>query len=158
MNEVLSEVVLFTRKFASRGGVEIVEEFGAPLPRVEADPDQVKQIAVNLISNAVQAMEETGGTVTVSTRAADGYVQLVFTDDGPGMRPEMLGRLFDPFYSTRDQGTGLGLTIVHRIVDEHDGHIEVESEPGRGTTFTVSLPALDDEAADRGAAAREAGQ
>jgi two-component system, sporulation sensor kinase E len=158
VNEVLSEVVLFTRKFASRGGVEIVEEFGAPLPRVEADPDQVKQIAVNLISNAVQAMEETGGTVTVSTRAADGYVQLVFTDDGPGMRPEMLGRLFDPFYSTRDQGTGLGLTIVHRIVDEHDGHIEVESEPGRGTTFTVSLPALDDEAADRGAAAREAGQ
>jgi two-component system, sporulation sensor kinase E len=145
VNEVLSDVVLFTRKFASRGGVEILERYAADLPRVLADPDQIKQIAVNLISNAVQAMEDTGGTVTVTTRATGGYVETAFADNGPGIPPERVGKVFDPFYSTRDEGTGLGLTIVHRIVDEHNGHIEVESRPSQGTTFTVSLPALEDE-------------
>lgn len=147
VNETLADVVLFTRKFASRGGVDIVEDYGSGLLKVMADPDQLKQIAVNLISNAVQAMEETGGTVTVSTRGTDGYVEMAFADDGPGIPQDRVSKVFDPFYSTRDEGTGLGLTIVHRIVDEHNGHIEVQSEAGRGTRFTVSLPALEGEAA-----------
>lgn len=142
----LSEVILFTRKFASRGGVEIVEDHGDDVPRIMADEDQVKQIAVNLISNAVQAMEDTGGTVRVSTRASNGFVVMLFADDGPGIPAESIGKVFDPFFSTRDQGTGLGLTIVHRIVDEHNGHIEVTSRPGEGTVFTVSLPALEEAA------------
>jgi two-component system sensor histidine kinase AtoS len=147
VNDVLADVVLFTRKFASRGGVDILEDYAPSLPRIVADADQIKQIAVNLISNAVQAMEDTGGTVRVTTRGADGYVEFSFADNGPGIPPERIGKVFDPFYSTRDEGTGLGLTIVHRIVDEHNGHIEVESEPGEGTVFTVSLPALEGEAA-----------
>lgn len=147
VNEALGDVVLFTRRFASRGGVDIVEDFASPLPKVLADADQLKQIAVNLISNAVQAMEETGGRVTVSTRGADGYVEMAFADNGPGIPPDRLSKVFDPFYSTRSEGTGLGLTIVHRIVDEHNGHIEVMSEPGEGTVFTVSLPSVEDEGA-----------
>jgi two-component system, sporulation sensor kinase E len=140
--EVISEVVLFTRDFAGRSGVTIEERYAEDLPEIMGDPEQLKQVFVNLIANAVQAMTETGGTLTVSTLAEDGYVTARFADSGPGIPDDELGKVFDPFFSTRDDGTGLGLTIVHRIVDEHDGHIEVSSEPGRGTTFTVSLPAL----------------
>jgi two-component system, sporulation sensor kinase E len=142
VNDVLSEVVLFTRKFASRGNVEIDEELDAGVPLVMADPDQLKQVFVNLISNAVQAMEGEGGSLTVTTGFDDGFVFVRFVDTGPGIEPDSLSKVFDPFYSTRDAGTGLGLTIVHRIVDEHDGHIEVASDPEKGTAFTVSLPAL----------------
>jgi len=67
-------------------------------------------------------------------------VSIAVTDDGPGIPPEDLKKIFDPFYSTRDDGTGLGLTMVHRIVDEHDGHVEVKSTLGAGTSFIVSLP------------------
>jgi signal transduction histidine kinase len=80
-----------------------------------------------------------GGTVTVSTEASADYVAIRFEDDGPGMDAETAHKAFDPFYSTREDGTGLGLTIVHRIVDEHDGHVEVTSTPGEGATFTVYL-------------------
>lgn len=142
VRQVLDEVVLFSRTFASRGLVEITEEYGEGVPEVMADPEQLKQIFVNLISNAVQAMSETGGHLVVSTGADEGFVFVRFTDDGPGIPSDMLGKIFDPFVSTRDDGTGLGLTIVHRIVDDHDGHIEVVSEPGAGTAFTVWLPAL----------------
>jgi two-component system, sporulation sensor kinase E len=142
VNDVLSEVVLFTRKFASRANVEIDEQLDHDVPLVTADPDQLKQVFVNLISNAVQAMEAEGGSLTVTTGTDDGFVFIRFIDDGPGIEADTLGKVFDPFYSTRDAGTGLGLTIVHRIVDEHDGHIEVASDPGEGTAFTVSLPAL----------------
>jgi len=87
-------------------------------------------------------MSDSGGHLTVSTGAEEGFVFVRFTDDGPGIPSDILGKIFDPFVSTRDDGTGLGLTIVHRIVDDHDGHIEVASEAGAGTAFTVWLPAL----------------
>jgi signal transduction histidine kinase len=144
VRQVLEEVALFSRTFASRGRVEIAEEYGESVPEVMADPEQLKQVFVNLISNAVQAMAE-GGTLTITTGIEDGFVFVRFTDDGPGIPAELLGKVFDPFVSTRDEGTGLGLTIVHRIVDDHDGHIEVTSEEGRGTAFTVWLPALQQE-------------
>jgi len=106
------------------------------------DPEQLKQVFVNLISNAVQAMAEDGGTLTVSVGVEDEFVFARFSDTGPGIDADVVGKVFDPFYSTRDDGTGLGLTIVHRIVDEHGGHIEVTSDASTGTAFTVHLPAL----------------
>jgi len=121
--------------------VEIVEDYSAEIADVMADPEQLKQVFVNLISNAVQAMPD-GGTLTIETGQENEFVFVRFTDTGAGIAPEVLGRVFDPFVSTRDDGTGLGLTIVHRIVDDHDGHMEVSSEPGAGTVFTVWLPAL----------------
>jgi len=144
VNDVVRDVVLFTRQFATRSRVEISERLADGLPKVSADPDQLKQVFVNLVSNAVQAMEETGGTLTLETMEGEGYVVIRVADDGPGIPEEGVGKVFDPFYSTRDAGTGLGLTIVHRIVDDHDGHIEVESAGGAGTVFTVSLPMMDD--------------
>jgi signal transduction histidine kinase len=149
VGDVLKEVALFTRRFASRSDVAIEERYADDLPDVMADPNQLKQVFVNLITNAVQAMEPEGGTIAVETGAADGFVHIRLADDGPGIPAEMLAKVFDPFFSTRDEGTGLGLTIVHRIVDEHDGHIEVESTLGVGTTFTIFLPAVDDERGPR---------
>lgn len=144
VRQVLEEVALFSRTFAGRGLVEIAEEYGEGVPEVMADPEQLKQVFVNLMSNAVQAMSD-GGTLTIATGTDGGFVFIRFTDDGPGIPPQILGKVFDPFVSTRDEGTGLGLTIVHRIVDDHDGHIEVTSEQGAGTAFTVWLPALQQE-------------
>jgi len=141
---VLADVVLFTRRFASQSNVEIQEHYAPGVPEVMADPDQLKQVFVNLVSNAVQAMEETGGIIVVATQSQNGFVSVSVTDDGPGIPSEALLKVFDPFYSTRDEGTGLGLTMVHRIIDEHNGHIEVASEPGTGTRFTVSLPVSQD--------------
>lgn len=141
VSQVLEDVALFSSTFASRARVKIVEDYSADTPDVMADPEQLKQVFVNLISNAVQAMPR-GGTLTIETGVHDGFVFVRFRDTGPGISQGVRDKIFDPFVSTRDDGTGLGLTIVHRIVDEHDGHIEVESDPGDGTTFTVWLPAL----------------
>lgn len=142
MKEVLEDVALFTRRFASQSNVNIELVLPEELPLVRADPDQLKQVFVNLISNAVQAMEMTGGTITVRAEADESFVSVIVEDTGPGIEGEDLKKIFDPFYSTRDAGTGLGLTMVHRIVDEHDGHIEVASEPGVGASFAVSFPVL----------------
>ena len=143
MEAVLEDVVLFTKRFATQSNVTIETDFAPNMPGVSADPDQLKQVFLNLVTNAVQVMEETGGTINISTKAQGDFVEVQIQDDGPGIPPENLGRVFDPFFSTRDDGTGLGLTMVHRIVDDHGGHIEVESGP-EGTTFRVSLPAAID--------------
>jgi PAS domain S-box-containing protein len=137
---VIDDVVLFTSQFAGRSRVSIRAEGTKGLPLVLADADQLKQVFVNLVSNAVQAMENRGGTIRLMPSNDDGFVSIAVIDDGPGIPPGDLRKIFDPFYSTRDDGTGLGLTMVHRIVDEHDGHIEVKSTLGEGASFIVSLP------------------
>lgn len=140
VSEVLDDVVLFTRRFARQAQVSISYEVPPDTPHVRADPDQMKQVFVNLISNAVQAMESRGGNIAISARADGGFVAIRVEDDGPGIPERDLPKIFDPFYSTKDDGTGLGLTMVHRIVDEHDGYIEVASREGEGTSFTVYFP------------------
>ncbi len=141
VEDVVSDVVLFTRQFAGQAKVDIETEFSAADPLVLADADQLKQVFVNLVSNAVQAMEDRGGAIKVRVWDDDAFVLASVADTGPGMAPEVLEKVFDPFYSTRGGGTGLGLTIVHRIIDQHGGRVEVDSAPGRGTRFTVALPA-----------------
>ena len=144
LNEVLQDIVLFTNRFAKQSNVHIVEKLDSELPAVHGDPDQLKQVFLNLVTNAVQAMDKTGGTITIETRGAGEYVEVSVSDNGPGIAVGDLPKVFDPFFTKRAEGTGLGLTIVHRIIDEHEGHIEVESGPG-GTVFNVTLPAaLDD--------------
>jgi len=144
LNEVLQDIVLFTNRFAKQSDVLIVEKLDENLPPVHGDPDQLKQVFLNLVANAVQAMDKTGGTITIETRAAGEYVEVSVADNGPGIAAVDLPKVFDPFFTKRAEGTGLGLTIVHRIIDEHEGHIEVESGP-EGTVFNVTLPAALDE-------------
>jgi two-component system, sporulation sensor kinase E len=140
LNEVLQDVVLFTNRFAKQSGVVIEEAFDGDLPLVHGDPDQLKQVFLNLVTNAVQAMDKTGGAITIETRGVGEYVEVSVSDTGPGISQGDLSKVFDPFFTKRAEGTGLGLTIVHRIIDEHEGHIEVESGP-TGTVFHVTLPA-----------------
>lgn len=141
VEDVVDDVVLFTRQFAVQAKVQIETLFSAANPAVLADADQLKQVLVNLVSNAVQAMEDTGGRIVVRVWDDDSFVFVSVVDDGPGMPPDVLEKVFDPFYSTRGGGTGLGLTIVHRIIDQHGGRVEAQSTPGEGTTFTIALPA-----------------
>jgi two-component system sensor histidine kinase HydH len=111
---------------------------------VVADEDQIKQVVMNVILNAVQACAE-GGRVRVScytTETPDGRMGCVeVVDDGCGIAEDAVSRIFDPFFTTRSEGTGLGLSVAHRIVSSHGGVIDVRSRPGRGSTFVVRLPA-----------------
>jgi two-component system sensor histidine kinase AtoS len=101
----------------------------------------MKQAVLNLLLNAIQAMPE-GGRLDVKGLAPDDHpwVQLSIQDSGIGIPPEDMDKLFDPFFTTKEGGIGLGLSIAHRIIDQHRGKIEVESAPGRGTLFTIWLP------------------
>jgi PAS domain S-box-containing protein len=109
---------------------------------VHADPDQMSQVFLNLLINAVHAMPD-GGALRISLERADGHVQAVIADTGHGIPKEDLPKIFQPFFTTKEagKGTGLGLTVVHNIVQEHGGSIAVDSAPGEGTTFTIMLPA-----------------
>lgn len=138
-HRVLGEVVLLTKQFAKQQNVTVADETPEGLPDIWADEDRLKQIIVNLISNAIQAMPD-GGKLTIATTTREGYLRIAFTDTGIGISSEEKDRIFDPFHTTRAEGSGLGLSIVHRIVDAHNGYITAESEPGAGSTFTVGLP------------------
>ena len=122
--------------------VVLIKEYHCPERCLTANETQIGQLLLNLIINAFQAMEPDGGTLTVSTARRDGQVIFRVADTGPGIEPELLPRIYDPFFTTKEmgRGTGLGLAIVHQIVDEHKGEISVESAPGKGTAFTISLP------------------
>ena len=130
------------------------------LPAVHGDSEKLKQVVMNLGLNALDAAREGAGQVTVmlslgNSRGEDfavganlGIVQseqpwlwLKISDSGPGMQREIIEKIYDPFFTTKNRGTGLGLSIVHNIIKEHGGHLEVESEPGKGSTFAVGLPA-----------------
>jgi signal transduction histidine kinase len=103
-------------------------------------PDELEQVFINLVLNAVDAMPE-GGTLHVeSWQGEDGRLAVAFSDTGHGIAPEDLKRVFEPFFSTREDGTGLGLTVSHNVVERHGGEIAVESALDKGTTFTVWLP------------------
>jgi two-component system NtrC family sensor kinase len=111
------------------------------LPMITADPAQLKQVLVNLVVNAVQAMPD-GGTLIVSTRASDSCVLLTVVDTGVGMSEDVREKILLPFFTTKDvnEGTGLGLAVVHGIVTSHGGSIKVESQPGHGTRLEIRLP------------------
>jgi signal transduction histidine kinase len=126
-----------------KNGIQVERAYGE-VGRVRAR-NALNQVFMNLLTNAAQALTEkgSGGIIKISTVREDGKVVVRIADDGPGIPPEVLPRIFDPFFTTKDvgQGSGLGLSIVHGIVERHGGTISVESEVGRGTTFTVVLPA-----------------
>ena len=114
----------------------------APVPGVYAQGERLQQVFINIILNALDAMPQ-GGELGIRLAFEDGAAVVRISDTGTGIRPEHLSRIFDPFFTTKGvgKGTGLGLSISYAIVKEHDGHIEVRSEPGRGSTFTITLPA-----------------
>lgn len=146
IKEVMDDTLTLLRKQADLINVKIELDYEEDVPQVYVDINQMKQVFINILNNALQAMEE-GGVLTVSIRAAkpDGkrpWVEASFSDTGDGIPPEKLDLVFNPFYTSKDigKGTGLGLSVSQRIVEEHGGAIEVRSKVGAGSTFTVKLP------------------
>ena len=125
--------------------VEVTQQYSENLPEMILDPDLCEQAFANLVLNAYEAMTETGGRLTVKVAGAnsDGRrgVEVGIEDTGPGIPPELHGQIFNPFFSTKKEGVGLGLSLVSKIVDDHRGWIRVSSEPGKGACFRVFLPA-----------------
>ena len=124
----------------TKNRIEVVRDFG-DIPEIECFPDQLNQVFMNILVNAAHAIEGKG-KITITTRSNAGSVTLTFSDTGKGISPENLVKIFDPGFTTKGVGvgSGLGLAICYRIVKEHGGRIEVQSELGRGSTFTIALP------------------
>ncbi len=140
VNAVVEELVDFYQDRLERAGVQVLVSLADDLPTVDLDAKRLRQALANLLLNAEAAMEG-GGQLMISTRPERRGVAVTVTDTGAGIEPEALDKIFHPYYSTREGGTGLGLPTVQRIVREHGGTVEVHSEPGRGTRFTLHLPA-----------------
>jgi len=167
LGAVLDRALGLLAEEAETSGVTIETHPAGELPQIWIDPDQIEQVVLNLARNALQAMEESGGALTLTLRRvsrpryirvrsgrrredrggvqpAEGplqdWVELEIQDTGHGIPPEELDRIFNPFYTTRKRGTGLGLAISEAIVREHGGMITVQSRPGHGTTVLVDLP------------------
>jgi two-component system NtrC family sensor kinase len=150
LNDVVSSCLYFIEVKASSKAIAIRRELETDLPNVKLDRQQIKQVLLNLLINAVEAIGDRGGHLSVKTRKLvkhpqEAWVRIEIEDSGPGISPKDLEHIFDPFYTTKHasgerEGTGLGLTIAHQIIQEHGGYIEVSSEVDHGTTFSVNLP------------------
>lgn len=140
LDEVVDEMVDFFGPTARTHGIEIKSYVPPDLPPVQLDRELFKQALLNLLLNAQEAMPK-GGELTIQATSEPPEVRLSLIDTGVGMSPEVLAKAFRPFYSTRKGGTGLGLPTTKKIVEAHGGSISAESEVGRGTRFTIRLPA-----------------
>jgi signal transduction histidine kinase len=145
LDEVVRHIVELVKYEAQERGVEIAVDFPTDLPDVSGDETQLGQIFLNLMINAVQAMPE-GGTLRIAgtngTDAARSTIDVSVTDTGGGITKADLSKVFEPFFSTKPSGNGLGLAIAYRIVEDHHGTIRVTSQEGVGTTFALSFPAV----------------
>jgi two-component system, sporulation sensor kinase E len=139
VTEVLEDTLALMKQEIENRRVHVEIDAPEPIPRVQLDRDQIKQAFFNIIKNALQAMSD-GGMLRIALSSSDRFAAISFRDTGAGISPKDFGRIFDPYYSTKAEGSGLGLMIVQRIVQDHGGRIDVYSEPGAGTTFTVWLP------------------
>ena len=140
LNEIVERVAGLVGKDPAAGRAAIIKDLAGDLPPVRLDEAQIGQVLINIILNAVQVMPA-GGQVTVRTRREDpGHVAVEVADTGPGIPPDVLPRIFKPFFTTKHKGSGLGLAICDRIVRDHGGSIEVANGEGRGATFCVRLP------------------
>lgn len=141
LNQIVTDGLYFVESRCAKAAVDVVRNLEPDLPEIFADASQLHQVLVNLVVNAVQAMPN-GGTLTIETRAIDDSVVLIVKDTGIGMTAEVKKNLFAPFFTTKqvNEGTGLGLAVVHGIVASHGGVIKFASDVGRGTCFEIQLP------------------
>jgi two-component system NtrC family sensor kinase len=145
---IVSSAMEFDRAELAQAGIELALEIAPDLPDIAADENQLRQALLNLVRNAREAMPA-GGRVRVALEApGPDRVCLTVSDTGGGIAPEHVGRVFEPFFSTKTKGTGLGLALVQQILHEHGGRVEVKSHPTTGTTFVMTFPALPGKAAE----------
>ncbi len=145
VNEIIVDVLALVNHLLRTSGIQLVTDLSEGLPWISVDRNQIKQVVLNLVHNALHAMP-TGGELHITTKCRmhnkRDWLTVRLSDTGTGIAPENIERIFEPFFTTRskDGGTGLGLSITYGIVTDHDGHIDVESQVGKGSTFTVWLP------------------
>jgi len=144
LSRVVHNMLDVVQERMERGGIKLKVDLDSKCPKVLADQDQMGQVILNLVMNAIQAMPK-GGSLTVTLKYNKKNVNLAIADSGYGIPQDNIPKLFTPFFTTKEigEGTGLGLTVVHGIVQEHEGTVAVESEPKKGATFTISLPVID---------------
>jgi signal transduction histidine kinase len=142
LNELLERKLAFINGEFERARVKLLTHLDPALKIIAVDGEQLWQALLNLIRNSLEAMSE-GGELTIGTWRDSKQVRLRVTDTGKGMTEVQLQQVFTPFFTTKPRGTGLGLTLVQQIVTEHGGHLECESAPGKGSTFTIILPCRD---------------
>jgi signal transduction histidine kinase len=138
-HSLLEASLVFADHLVRHQHLRIQKEFGAAGATIEADAELVKQVFLNLILNAIQAMPH-GGTLRLTTSCQDGTLEVQVSDTGMGIAPEIIEHIFNPFFTTKERAVGLGLTLVHNIVEAHCGAMQVHSPPGRGTTVQLSFP------------------
>jgi len=141
LNSLIRRLLVLFQYEAQRRQIVIELELDEEIPCCVADENKISQVFMNLITNALQAMES-GGTLRISTALEGELCRIAFGDTGAGIAPEIIPHIFDPFFSTKKvgEGTGLGLSVSRGIIEQHQGELQVESEPGLGTTFTIRLP------------------
>lgn len=139
-NELVANTLSLLSPSLKKELVVLDKYFDPTLGLIAVDAELIKQVLVNLLLNAVQALPPEGGKITVSTQTANEGIEIIVKDSGTGMDPESLPRIFDPFFTTKVTGTGLGLAVSNKIVEIHRGYIRVESTVGIGSTFTICLP------------------
>jgi PAS domain S-box-containing protein len=139
INEVVEKSVTILQTKLKKGNIALVFKQGKGLPRIRIDIHQVQQVLINLMLNAIQAMNK-GGTLALRTFPENGGVAVEIKDTGTGISPSHLKKIFDPFFTTKSEGTGLGLSISAKILENHGAAIDVNSEEGRGSTFTIRFP------------------
>jgi signal transduction histidine kinase len=139
VNELIKREVSFLETEWVKKGIHFILECETGLPPISADPDLLEQVFLNIILNACQAMEE-GGNIRISTASYQDDIRISISDEGPGIPPEVREKIFHLYYTTKPQGSGLGLPLAYRFVQLHEGVIDVQSEVGKGTTFIIQLP------------------
>jgi two-component system NtrC family sensor kinase len=124
--------------------IEIVRKYGAGIPQMKTDGNQLQQVILNIINNGIDALEGNSGRISIATTRDRGDIRIALSDTGKGIRPEDMENIFVPFYTTKEvgKGTGLGLSVSYGIVKSLGGTIEVESVPGKGSTFSIVLPVI----------------
>lgn len=144
VNEIINRTLQLLENQASFQNIRIIKKLNDNLPRIKLDKNKIDQVFWNLMINSSEAMPK-GGTLTIVSQFStdENYIEIEFIDTGVGIPKEAINKLLEPFYTTKSKGTGLGLAISYGIIEQHQGKIEVKSEPGQGSIFTISLPVKD---------------
>ncbi len=139
IQQVLADSIGFMRREIEDRGIRVEASLPDQIPVIHGDDAQLKQVFFNILKNSIQAMNS-GGLINIDCRVNGEFVEVRFTDDGKGISQENLGRILEPYFTTRTEGTGLGLLIVERILRAHGGELSIESQENEGTTVTIRLP------------------
>jgi signal transduction histidine kinase len=145
LEALLQEILDLFRDACAERHIQVRLAVDGPLPQVAFDHQQVRQVLINLLENAMDAMPR-GGDITLGGRVQGPSAEILVSDTGEGMPPEVVAQVFQPYFTTKEKGTGLGLAISQSIIEAHGGALTVKSTPGKGATFTISLPLAEGEA------------